>query len=47
MNEGEKSLAVRLTLGADNATLTDEQLDAATAAVLARLQQDLGARLRA
>ena len=47
MNEGEKSLAVRLTLGADDATLTDEQLDAATAAVLARLQQDLGARLRA
>ena len=44
---GEKSLAVRLVLGDDQATLTDEQIDAAVRAVIERLQLALGARLRA
>jgi phenylalanyl-tRNA synthetase beta chain len=44
--EGEKSLAVRLTLHSDQATLTDEQIDAAVQAVLQNLQRSLGARLR-
>jgi phenylalanyl-tRNA synthetase beta chain len=47
MQLGEKSLAVRLVLSSDEATLTEEQIDAAVQAVLARLQIDLGARLRA
>jgi len=38
---------VRLVLSSDEATLTEEQIDAAVQAVLARLQIDLGARLRA
>jgi phenylalanyl-tRNA synthetase beta chain len=45
--ENEKSLAVRLTFNAMEATLTDEQVDAAVQAVLASLQQQVGARLRA
>ncbi|RRD58122.1 phenylalanine--tRNA ligase subunit beta [Comamonadaceae bacterium OH2545_COT-014] len=45
--EGEKSLAVRLTLGSDDATLTDEQIDATVKAVLTQLERALGARLRA
>ncbi len=44
---GEKSLAVRLTLGSAEATLTDAQIDAAMRAVIAHLAQQLGARLRA
>ncbi len=44
---GEKSLAVRLTLGSDEATLTDAQIDAAMNAVVGHLGQQLGARLRA
>jgi phenylalanyl-tRNA synthetase beta chain len=47
MQLGEKSLAVRLILSSDEATLTEDQIDAAVQAVLARLQIDLGARLRA
>jgi phenylalanyl-tRNA synthetase beta chain len=47
MEQGEKSLAVRLTLGSMEATLTEEQIEQAVAAVLKQLQQDLGARLRA
>jgi len=43
---GEKSLAVRLTLQRDDATLTDEQIDAVVQAVLHSLGQQLGARLR-
>jgi phenylalanyl-tRNA synthetase beta chain len=43
----EKSLAIRLTLQGIEATLTDEQIEAAVAAVLASLQAALGARLRA
>jgi phenylalanyl-tRNA synthetase beta chain len=45
--EGEKSLAVRLTLNSDEATLTEEQIEATVQAVLAALQQQVGARLRA
>ncbi|MES2955935.1 MAG: phenylalanine--tRNA ligase subunit beta [Pseudomonadota bacterium] len=47
MQLGEKSLAVRLVLGSDDATLTDEQIEAVTQAVLASLQARLQARLRA
>jgi phenylalanyl-tRNA synthetase beta chain len=43
---GEKSLAVRLTLGNPDATLTDAQIDAAMNAVVAYLGELLGARLR-
>ena len=44
---GEKSLAVRLTLGSVDATLTDAQIDGAMNAVVAHLGQHLAARLRA
>ena len=44
---GEKSLAVRLTLGTADATLTDAQIDAAMNAVLAHLGSQVSARLRA
>ncbi len=47
MQLGEKSLAVRLVLGSDDATLTDEQIEAVTQAVLASLQARVQARLRA
>ena len=42
----EKSLAVRLTLNSDEATLTEAQIDAAVAAVVQQLQTSLHARLR-
>jgi len=42
----EKSLAVRLVLNRDDATLTEEQIEATVAAVLAALLQRTGARLR-
>jgi phenylalanyl-tRNA synthetase beta chain len=41
-----KSYAVRLTLNSDDATLTEEQIDKATQAVLASLLSKLGARQR-
>jgi phenylalanyl-tRNA synthetase beta chain len=44
---GEKSLAVRLTLARPDATLTDEQIDAAVRAVVERVTAQLGGRLRA
>ncbi|MDO9073903.1 MAG: phenylalanine--tRNA ligase subunit beta [Rubrivivax sp.] len=44
---GERSLAVRLELRDDSATLTDERIDAALAAAVARAAQTFGARLRA
>jgi phenylalanyl-tRNA synthetase beta chain len=47
MNEGEKSLAVRLTLGSLDATLTEAQIESAVQAVLASLQSQLSAKLRA
>ncbi len=43
---GEKSLAVRLTLGSAVATLTDDQIDTAVKAVVERIAADLGGRLR-
>lgn len=43
---GEKSLAVRLTLASPDATLTDDQIDAAVRAVVDRIGQRLGGRLR-
>jgi phenylalanyl-tRNA synthetase beta chain len=42
----EKSLAVRLTLASSEATLTDEQIDAAVTAVINRIASQLGGRLR-
>lgn len=47
MGTGDKSLAVRLTLHSDEATLTDAQIDTAMAAVMDQLARELGARLRA
>ena len=47
MQLGEKSLAVRLTLSSDVATLTDDDIEAAVQAILASLQSQLQARLRA
>jgi len=46
MAPGERSLAVRLELLDDEATLTDERIEAAKAQVLASLNQRLGVRLR-
>jgi phenylalanyl-tRNA synthetase beta chain len=42
----EKSLAVRLTLASAQATLTDDQIDAAVKAVVDRIAAQLGGRLR-
>ena len=42
----DKSLAVRLTLNGDDATLTEAQIDAAVQAVVGQLGNDLGARQR-
>jgi phenylalanyl-tRNA synthetase beta chain len=47
LNLGEKSLAVRLVLCDDQATLTDEQIDQSVHAVLDSLRAAVGARLRA
>ncbi len=47
MQLGEKSLAVRLVLGSDDATLTDAQIESAVSAVLENLRTSLQARLRA
>ena len=46
MAADERSLAVRLELRDDQATLTEERIEAAVGATLARLQLQLGARLR-
>lgn len=46
LQEGEKSLAVRLTLNSDEATLTEEQIEASVQAVLKSLAGAVGARLR-
>jgi len=46
LRPGERSVAVRLELRDDHATLTDERIDAATAAAVARAHQAFGARLR-
>jgi phenylalanyl-tRNA synthetase beta chain len=47
LQQGEKSLAVRLVLSSDTATLTDESIEAAVQAVLLSAQVQLQARLRA
>jgi len=44
---GERSMAVRLELRDDHATLTEQQIEVAVATALARLQAQFGARLRA
>ena len=43
---GEKSLAVRLTLGSGEVSLTEAQIETAMHAVVAQLTQQLSARLR-
>ncbi len=43
---GEKSMGIRLVLGDDQATLTDEQIDAVRVNVLNTLVRELDARLR-
>lgn len=43
---GEKSLAVRLTLGSDQETLSDAQIESAVRAVVEQAAADFGARLR-
>lgn len=43
---GEKSLAVRLTLASAEATLTDDQIEAAVRAIVGRITTELGGRLR-
>ena len=43
---GEKSLAVRLTMHSDDATLTDAQIEAVMSGVMSALTQQLAARLR-
>lgn len=47
MQLGEKSLAVRLVLSSDVATLTEDTIEAAVNAVVVSLQDQLKARLRA
>jgi phenylalanyl-tRNA synthetase beta chain len=42
----EKSLAVRLVLSRNDATLTEEQIEATVLAILNALQQRVAARLR-
>jgi phenylalanyl-tRNA synthetase beta chain len=44
---GEKSMAVRLTLNAEEATLSEERIDATVAAVVTSLVNQVGARQRA
>jgi phenylalanyl-tRNA synthetase beta chain len=46
MQVGEKSLAVRLVLSSDAATLTDEQIESAVEAVIVNLKVAVQARLR-
>jgi phenylalanyl-tRNA synthetase beta chain len=46
LREGEKSLAIRLTFGSSEATLTDLQIDAVMKSLLTHLGHQLSARLR-
>ncbi len=46
VHPGEKSLAVRLVLSSETATLTEETIEVVVQAVLSALKQGLGARLR-
>ena len=43
---GEKSLAVRVTLNGESATLTEDQIDAAVQSIIQTVGERLGARLR-
>ena len=45
-NAGDRSLAVRLTLNSEDATLTEAQIESAVKSVLDQLVADLGARQR-
>ena len=47
LQPGEKSLAVRLTLASDTASLTEADIDAAVQAVVTQLVERTGAKLRA
>ena len=47
MAQDEKSLAVRLSLNSDEATLQEAQIDAVVQAIVAQLTHNVGARLRA
>ena len=44
--QGFQSLTVRITLGRDNGTLTDEEVDGMISKILATLEKTVGARLR-
>ena len=44
--QNEKSLAVRLVLNRDDASLTDEAIESTVASVLKSLSERVGARLR-
>ena len=46
IDSGRKSLAFGLILQASSQTLTDEEVEGTVSRVLARLESDLGARLR-
>ncbi len=46
VEEGKKSVAFSLTLRADDRTLTDADVESVVAPVLAKLESDLGAKLR-
>lgn len=46
IEQGEKSLAIRLTLSSEAATLTEVQIEQVTSEVLGALSAQLGARLR-
>ena len=46
LDESDKSLAYRIILREDERTLTEAEVDAAVAAIVAGLAEDLGARLR-
>ena len=47
MSEGEKSLAVRLTLSSEEGTLTEAEIESVTSVVIQALGDKVGARLRA
>ena len=47
MQEGEKSLAVRLTLSSEESTLTETEIESITSSVIATLGHKVGAKLRA
>jgi phenylalanyl-tRNA synthetase beta chain len=46
VGDGKKSLAVRITLQSDEATLTDQEADAALARIVVALRKRFGAEPR-